>query len=260
MTSAIVLQQSPEAVALLERRERLAAVREMLEERELELNQLKAQLKVFEVRYLREVGGLYAELDEMDARIAEREVDLYDSDAARQRAEEARQRARETREAAFAEDEEVVEFDPPPSLKTLFREVAKRIHPDFARDEAELRHFTLLMVRANQAYSRGDTEMLQRILDDHREVHGAIAGEGTAAELLRVGRQIQHAERDIEALAAERAGLLTGEIAQLHVEAEVAALAERDLLLELASSLREQIAEAQYRFEFLDRQMNAHGR
>ena len=260
MPAEIILQQTPDDAALLDKREQLAAVRTMLAERESELAHLRAQLKTFEGRYLRQVGILYAELDDLEARIAAREVDLYDSESARRRAEEARQRAQETHDAAFGEAHEAAEFDPPPSLKTLFRDVAKRIHPDFARDDAEQKHFTLLMARANQAYSRGDIEALQRLLDDHREINTSNASEGVAAEFLRITRQIQHAERDIATLDAERHTLLAGEIAQLHLDAEAAAREHRDLLTELATSLREQIADARRRFELIDRQISAHGR
>ena len=256
----IILQQTRDDVDLLNKREQLAAIRTRLAERESELAQLRVQLKTFEGRYLRQVGALYAELDEFEARIAEREVDLYDSDSARSRAEDARQRAQETHEAAFGDAREAEEFDPPPSLKTLFREVAKRIHPDFARDEAEQKHFTLLMARANQAYKHGDTETLQRLFDDHREISASIAGESASAELLRITRQIQHADRDIATLDAERHTLLASEIAQLHSDAEATALEHRDLLVELATSLREQIADARRRFEFVDRQIKSHGR
>lgn len=257
MPFEIILQQSPDDAALAGKREQLAVVRTTLAERESEIAQLRAQLKTFEGRYLRQVGILYAELDEIEARIAEREVDLYDSDSARSRAEEARRQAQETHDAAFGEAHEAAEFDPPPSLKTLFREVAKRIHPDFARDDAEQQHFTLLMARANQAYSRGDTETLQRMLDDHREIDSSIAGEGAAAELLRITRQIRHAERDIANLDAERHTLLSSEIAHLYLDAEAAAREHRDMLMELAASLREQIADAKYRLEFVNRQVNA---
>ena len=264
MPAEIILQQTPDDLDLLDKREQLAAVRARLAERESELAQLRAQLKTFEGRYLRQVAVLYAELDDLEARIAEREVALYDSDSARSRAQNARQRAQETHDAAFGDAREAEVFDPPPSLKTLFREVAKRIHPDFARDAVEQKHFTLLMARANQAYNRGDTETLQRLLDDHREINAAFtgkgAGEGAAAELLRIKRQIRHAQRDIAKLDAERQTLLSSEIAQLHLDAEAAALEHRDLLTELAASLREQVADARYRFEFVDRQIKAHGR
>ena len=260
MPAEIILQQTPDDAALHDKREQLATVRTALAERESELAQIRLQLKTFEGRYLRQVGILYADLDEIEARIAEREVALYDSDSARARAEEARRRAQETHEAAFGEAHEAEEFDPPPSLKTLFRDLAKRIHPDFARDDAEQKHFTLLMARANQAYSRGDTETLQRLLDDHHEINASIAGEGAAAELLRITRQIRHAQRDIAALDTEQHTLLASEVAQLYLDSEAAAREHRDLLTELATSLREQIADANYRLEFVNRQLYAQGK
>ena len=260
MPAEIILQPSPNVAGLAEKRERLAAVRAALAEREADIAQIRCQLKVFEVRYLQRVGVLYAELDEIAARITEREVDLYDSDSARRRAQQARQRAQETHEAAFGADQEPEEFDPSPSLKTLFREVAKRIHPDFASDEAEQRHFTLLMTRANHAYSCGDAEALQRLLDDHFEVNASVADEGDGRALFRLVRQIQHVERDIAALDREHQALLGSEIGQLYTDAEAASHEDRDLLAELGASLRERIADAQYRLEFVDRQVSAHGR
>ena len=260
MPSELILQPTADAVTLLRRRAQLAALRSTLADRTSDLAQLRAQLRSFEGRYLRQVGILYAELDDLEARIAEREVDLYDSDAARERAQDSRRRAQETHDAAFGQAHEAPEFDPPPTLKTLFRDVARRIHPDFARDEAEQHHFTLLMTRANQAYSRGDTETLERLLDDHREIHAALAGEGPAAEHLRIARQMQHAERDIAALAAEHHALLSTDIAHLFLDAEAAAREHRDLLAELAATLHQQIADANYRHTFVERQMNAHGR
>ena len=73
MPAEISLQQTPDDIALLNKREQLAAVRSTLAELESELAQLRAQLKTFEGRYLRQVGILYAELDDLEAGIAERE-------------------------------------------------------------------------------------------------------------------------------------------------------------------------------------------
>jgi hypothetical protein len=259
MPAEIILQPNPDAIALLEKREQLATVRNALAERESEVAQMRTRLKSFEGRYLRQVAVLYAELDDLEARIAEREAEQSDSDAARQRAEEIRQQAQETRDAAFGEAHEAEEFEPPASLKTLFREVARRIHPDFAQDEAEAKYSTMLMARANHAYSRGDTETLQRLLDDHLEINAAVAGEDSAGEVLRITRQIRHAERDIARLDVEAQSLLSSEIAQLQMDAEIAASQHRDLLAELASTIREQIADARRRFDLLDQQTAAHG-
>jgi hypothetical protein len=116
------------------------------------------------------------------------------------------------------------------------------------------------MTRANQAYSRGDAETLQRLLDDHLEVNASVADEGDSQALLRLARQIQHAERDIAALDREQKALLLSEIGQLYTGAEAASREDRDLLAELAASLRERIADAQYRLEFVTRQVSALGR
>ena len=260
MTAQIILQQTPDAAALLHRRAHLNTIRGALAEREADLAHLRARLKSFEADYLRRVGILYAELDDLEARIAEREVDLYDSDSARRRAQEARRRAQQTHDAAASAAREPEEFDPPPSLKTLFREVARRIHPDLAADAADAAFYTALMMRANEAYSRGDTETLQRLLDDHAEVHASSPADGAASVSLRIERQIRQAERDIAALDAEEEMLLTSEIGLLQRDADDAAREDRDLLAELAATLHAQIADAQYRFDFLDRQMNAHGK
>ena len=253
---------SADEADLREQREALVALRTLLVEREAGVAQVRGQLRAFEDRYFRQVGVLYAALDDLEARIAEREVALYDSDAARERAANARERAGESHDAAFrAEDVEAEVFDPPPSLKALFREVARRIHPDLARDAAEQAHRTLLMARANQAYRRGDADLLQRLLDDSRDLDAAaLDGDLDAAELGRIQRGIRQAQRDLGALDGERHTLLAGEIGQLYRDAEAAALQHRDLLLELASDLRDQVADSERRFEFVDRQVTAHGR
>jgi len=120
------------------------------------------------------------------------------------------------------------------------------------------------MARANQAYRTGDVETLAGMLDDHREIHSTSstsdAGESAAVELLRIKRQIRHAQRDIAALDAEEHNLKLSEIGELYRDAEDAAREHRDLLTELATGLRTQIAAAQGRFELIDRQIKAHGR
>ncbi len=71
MSGEIVRKLTPEEDELLRKREELASVRAALAERELELADLRAQLKSFEGQYLRQVGVLYADLDDWNAKIAE---------------------------------------------------------------------------------------------------------------------------------------------------------------------------------------------
>ena len=125
--------------------------------------------------------------------------------------------------------------------------------------QAEQDHFTLLMMRANEAYSRGDAETLQRLLDDHREI-SAAAGESDALTLQRVTRQIQHAEETLRRSIANRRHCWAARLASSLQTPTAASPEGRDLLDELAASLRERIADAQYRLEFTERQMSAYGR
>jgi hypothetical protein len=251
---ALIPHTSPQEAAA---RRRLSELRAQLADRERQLADLKTQLRAFEAEYMLRVGTLYAALDEWEAKIAEREVDLYDSEEARQRAAESRRRADETYKAAYEVEQASEAVEPSLSLKSLFREVAKRIHPDFARDAEEQQHFTRLMAQANLAYTRGEAHTLQRLLDDHHEINLTLAVEGAAAKLQRIERQTTHATRDLEMLEIEREALLHGEIASLRKEAEAAGRGGRDLLSELANGLREKVADAQRRFFFIDRQAHA---
>lgn len=260
MSSEIVRKLTPEEDELLRKREELASVRAALAERELELADLRAQLKSFEGRYLRQVGVLYAELDELEATIAEIEAKLNPSATANQRAQETRKRAEETHEATHGEASNARDFQPSAELKSLFREAAKRLHPDFAKDEADRLLRTRLMAQANDAYSRGDAEAIQRILDEFGNSPESVQGEGVGAELVRIIRQIHQAKTNIAAIEQELTSLRASEIAQLKHDTEVAQQEGRDLLAELASNVREQIADVKKKHETLVVEVEKRGR
>jgi uncharacterized coiled-coil DUF342 family protein len=195
-----------------------------------------------------QVGALYAELDEWKARISELHARLDSSAAANARAHEAREQARQTYEDADGKASETHDFTPSPELRSLFREVAKRIHPDFCRDAADLERRTGFMAEANRAYEAGDADALQRILDEYQDGADAVKGEGIGAELIRMIRQISQAKERVAAIQRELDTLLKSEIAQLKRDSEEAQQKGRDLLAELATSLRGkiQIVEKEY--------------
>src|ERR1017187_4692106 len=163
MSGKITRRLKPEEEEILRKREELAAIRATLAERELELVDLRSQLAAFEGRYLRQVGTLYAELDDWKARIAELQARLDPSAASKAHAEEAREQARQTHEDAHGKASETHEFTPSPELKSIYREAAKRIHPAFATDPADLERRTRFMAAANGAYEAGDADAIQPI-------------------------------------------------------------------------------------------------
>ena len=260
MSSEIVRKLSPEEVELLRKREELASVRSDLAERELELADLRAQLKSFEGRYLRQVGVLYAELDDWEAKIAEIEASLKPSAAASQRAQETRRQAEETHEATHGEASKARDFQPSADLKSLFREAAKRLHPDFAKDEADRQLRTRLMAQLNEAYGQCDVEAIQRILDEFGNSPESVEGEGVGAELVRIIRQIHQARKNIEAIEKELSGLRDSEIAQLRHDAESAQQQGRDLFDELEAEVRERITSVKNKHETLLAEAEKRGR
>jgi hypothetical protein len=254
MMSSIIRQLKPEEEEMLRKREELAAIRATLAERELELVDLRSQLAVFEGRYLRQVGTLYAELDEWRARLAELEARLNPSAAAQAQAEEAREQARQTYQDAHSKASETRDFTPSPELKKLYREAAKRMHPDLARDPADRERRTRFMAEANRSYEAGDASALERILDEYQDGADAVPGEGIGAELIRLIRQISQAKERLAAIEREIAALRQSEIALLKKDTEEKERQGRDLLAELATAVKEQIELAKKRYDSLAQQ------
>ena len=119
---------------------------------------------MFEAEYFRIVGIRYAELDRIKAEILAFQArrDPKD-DEARKRAEHARFRAEESaREArGFLEKERPTKFSPSESLKSLYRRVAKSIHPDLATDEAERARRQRLMAETANFIGSGKSSLAE---------------------------------------------------------------------------------------------------
>lgn len=247
MTSELVCRASREE-ELDRKRQELAALQAELAERELTLLDLKARIAAFEGLYLREVGTLYAELDEWNARIAELLAESAGTEEARAAASQARTQARESEAAAHGASAAVPPFTPSPELKRLWRELARQVHPDSATGDADREIRNRLMAEANEAYRRGDADALKRILQEYQSSPESVVGSGAEAELERVTRQIERIRRRLAQIEAETSELTCSEIALLMAKVESAAAKGRDLLTEMKTDVHRRIylAKAQY--------------
>lgn len=250
MSTEITHRLSPEQ-ELSQKREELAAAQNQLAERELFLSNMRAELAAFQGRYLRKVGTLYAELDDWDAKIAEMLAEQDGSAEARSAATQARAQAEESHAAAHGEAAESKEFTPSPELKSLYREVAKRVHPDLATDDADRRRREQWMKEANRAYQAGDVAALRRILEEYESSPESVKGTGLAADLERVVRQITQVWNRLAQIEVEIASLCDSDIAKLKAKAEVAITQGRDLLAEMANDVKSRVELARRRFESL---------
>ena len=251
MPTEIVQHLSPEEQELARKRQELAILQAELTDRELSLANLRAGLAAFEGRYLREVGALYAELDDWNAKIAEFAAKAEGSEEARATASEARAHADESYAAAHGDASRVEDFSPSPELKKLFKDVVNQIHPDRAANEIDRALRNRLMAEANLAYKRQDKDALRRILEEYNSSPESVKGDGSAADLQRVLLQIGRISKRLAEIEAEVAELTASEIALLMAKVEIAMATGRDLLAEMKRDILYRISLA--RTEYKDR-------
>jgi hypothetical protein len=249
MSSEIVHRLSPEEEELAAKRDELAQLEAQLADQELFLASLKAELAAFEGLYLRRVGVLYAELDEWAALLAEQRAEHTGTPEAKTEAAEARAQAEEAYAATHGAAAEIQPFSPSADLKKLYREAAKRVHPDTATDEADRARRERLMKEVNAAYAAGDEDALRRILTDLDASPDAVQGAGVGADLIRVLRQLKQVRNRIAAIELEVAALSETDLAKLKAKADQAATEGRDLLAEMATSVQGRVLESRQEYE-----------
>jgi hypothetical protein len=243
---AIFRQPAPEEAELLFRRAELSALRATLAAREAELASLHNQLHSFEARYIRQVGVLYVQLDEWERRIAQLQVASESMHETERLLREANLREALKNGLANAEPsgpEPQISLD----LRALFREVAKRIHPDFAIDTHDERRRNHLMAQANDALQRRDADLLHRMLNGYDPSTGH--GEPAAIALARTMTQITKVHADILAVDASSDDLRHSEMADLQRRTAIAAQRGSDLLAEMAARVKGSIGMAMRRYE-----------
>jgi peptidoglycan hydrolase CwlO-like protein len=241
MPTEIVRHLSPEEQELVRKRQELAILQAELTDRELSLANLRAELAAFEGRYLREVGILYAELDDWNAKIAEFAAEAAGTEQARAAASEARAQADESYAAAHGEASKAEDFSPSPELRKLFRDVVNQIHPDRAANEIDRTLRNRLMAQANLAYRRQDADALRKILEEYKSSPESVEGDGAAADLERVLRQIERIVKRLAQIDSEVTELTSSEIARLMAKAVSAAAKGRNLLAEMKKDAQHRI-------------------
>jgi hypothetical protein len=251
MTTHKARLPKPEERELSEKSAERTQLESDLADRELRLTSLHAELFAFEHQYLRQVGLRYAELDELKALLAER---MVEHDPGQERlhraADQARARAQESQAAAGTEGLEAPPtFAPTAEIKSVYREVARRVHPDLTSDRADRAKRQTLMAAANAAYKSGNVTRLHTLLAEYEGSPEAVKGEGAGADLVRVIRQISQARNRISEIEAETEQIMRSDVFQLRVRCQEAAHAGRDLFQEMARRVGEQVATLQRRLQ-----------
>jgi len=129
------------------------------------------------------------------------------------------------------------------ALKRLYRRLARVLHPDLARDEAERVRLSELMARVNGAYARGDLTELEVTAErvGAGEPLDALTEEERCAHLTA---RIQTLSRIAASLGRERDRLLRSDTERLRAEAARRSALGGDLVEETRAELAEELAAA----------------
>jgi len=230
-----------------------AELEEQVTSAELMLETTKTETAQFQHRYYQTVGKLYAELDALDAAIANIEAGLSPDDAiAQTHAEEAEQQAKDS-----AEEAGIIEAQPAPppvitpELKLAFRNAAKLMHPDRATTDHERLRRSDLMAQVNLAYERGDQMAIEKLVSEYGQDPEAITGGDVASRIVKSIRRIAQLRRRMDEVKQEVATLEEPEIFQLKQTIEETELMGGDPLGDLEKQLMQQISERKITLESL---------
>jgi hypothetical protein len=243
---------TPEEEELGRKKAILSDLEAQLANRELELATFRADLLHFEHRYLQTVGRRYAILDELRAKIAEvRARQNPHNQEAQNESRQARSKARESAQAvgddkleAQSPDESASKPNRSESLRNLYRQAAKLLHPDLTLDGEEKKKRHRLMGEINEAYARGDEERIRAILREWQASPENVQGDGPGTELVRLIRKIAQVQKRLKTIAVEIEQLSQGDLFKLKKQVDEAQSDGRDLLKELGERLEADINHA----------------
>jgi hypothetical protein len=228
---------------------RLTAQQKELEDKlasaELTLESAATEAERFKQRYYGAVGALYAELDELDAKIDNARLKEAPNDPKlRASAKASQERAKKSAEEAGLA---AIEFKPAPEitpeLKQAYRRAVKLLHPDLALTEKERLRRTALMAQVNLDYKRGDLSAIERIIRENGEDPEAIVGEDVGSRIVKTIRRIAQLRRRIEEVGQELENLKKTDIFLLKQTIEEQEASGADPLGDLAHDLKRQISD-----------------
>jgi len=229
--------KTPEEVELGKKRDELSMCQRQQGDLEQIFSALKSEIRQFELTYEKILGSRIGELEDLEWQLK----GLLGAD------EEITETGTSGYEEPFAQfhhrtdllDDEngTVPDQKQKSLKNLYREVAKAIHPDLASDEDERGRRQELMAVANQAYEKGDRASLEEILADWELGPDPVSGMDVALELVRIIRQIARVQQNIHALMRQIDELKSTDIYIFKLRVDEAQADGVNLLAEMAATV-----------------------
>ncbi len=249
-----------------------------LKSAEAELDELKQQLRIFEAQVDKRLGSLLDELSELNAETGAldsklrriREERLFGTDLM-QYQDGAPQPTRPLNLADLPPAElekrnpvpsnasrpEFATDQPVADIKVLYRKLARRYHPDLARNDADRAQSNDQMKEINRAYSAGDLKALMRLAGMSLP-YGVDFGQTplqTDAGPKQPMTELEAAQRKLRELRQQINRLGSLPIVKLSLDVKLARHQGRDLLGEMTMELQYKVARKQAERDYLRSQI-----
>lgn len=208
----------------------LSAINEELAAAEVELADLTVRVRAFAAFHDRTMAPLYAELDDVNAEIAEllaersgSPEDLADAARARELANQSAKAAQAIADGPGAgtrkASDVVVSPEPSEESRKLFRSLIKQCHPDLADDDTDREHRESFTRLVNDAYASNDTDRLAQLADQwHDQAPGAGAGQRPERPIADIATSIGVTRARLAEVRAETTTLASSSFGRLVLE------------------------------------------
>jgi hypothetical protein len=243
--------KTPEEIELDYKYQQLAAVKGDLQRHEQVYTALKSDIRMFEQVYEDILGNKIETLEDLEWQLK----GLLGEAVAELSTENLKQSPSYSHfqhTTDLLDDEEPAHDGTNLSLKSLYRSVAKAVHPDLAADDSERLRRQELMALANEAYQSGNRQALIDLLSEWEQAPVAYGSElDIALELVRVIRQVAAVQQNIHAVVRQTEELKQTDIYHFKTRVDEALADGVDLLAEMAAKVDLDIARLRRRLATL---------
>lgn len=230
---------------------------------EAEIAEVKRDMGDFEERYNRIVKPISEQLDAVQAAIRSLEELRFKQQMGREAARLENlwrtQNTDETPPPPPDEDRTVTSKPVPPGkLKKLYRDLARRYHPDMAKTPEEQVQYTRIMSLINTAYVENDIEALRALSQASRKETPDQNNRNSdvplaVLELRRLQQESYNLEEQLRQLQSERDDMKYGPLMDLKIQESIARSRGENFLEQLAAEIEAEYWEEMKKLDSLRR-------
>jgi hypothetical protein len=241
-----------DAERLTQLRLAVEVARRELIEAEAELADRRADIEAFAFEYEAAVGVLLVQLERVDAevkdyldRIQQRRNEKTFGTSFSSVEEQYRKTWRSTPTMPPPKKKVFVSENTEAQIKKLYRQLARRYHPDLAANEAERDFRTSRMTAVNDAYAaRSLAELMALARELETKGQGEFASEQVAGvDLIKaLEEELARCQRRLLQIDLEMQSLYTHHLVELSTEVKFGKQQGRDILAEMAAEVARQLA------------------